>query len=126
MLRRSARAIAKAIPSGSMVVELGSGNLRKVQILLQALEDAEKDIDYYALDLDKRELERTLAQVPSFRFVTCHGLHGTYDDGREWLQQPCISSRSKCVMSLGSSIGKPLRVNARASIHRANRKLPSK
>lgn len=105
VLRRSARAIAKAIPSGSMVVELGSGNLRKVQILLQALEDAGKEIDYYALDLDKKELERTLAQVPPFRLVKCHGLHGTYDDGREWLKQPSISARPKCVMSLGSSIG---------------------
>lgn len=105
VLRRSARSIAKAIPSGSMVVELGSGNLRKVQILLQALEDAGKEIDYYALDLSKEELERTLAQVPSFRRVRCHGLLGTYDDGREWLKQPSISARPKCVMSLGSSIG---------------------
>ncbi|KAI0132334.1 C-type lectin protein [Xylariales sp. AK1849] len=105
ILRRSARAIAKAIPSGSMVVELGSGNLRKVQVLLQALEDAGKEIDYYALDLDKQELERTLAQVPSFRWVRCHGLHGTYDDGREWLKRPAVSARSKCVLSLGSSIG---------------------
>ncbi|KAK6065870.1 duf323 domain protein [Seiridium cupressi] len=105
VLRRSARSIARAIPSGAMVVELGSGNLRKVQILLQALEDAGKDIDYYALDLDKQELERTLAQVPSFKFVKCHGLHGTYDDGRDWLKQPSLSARPKCVMSLGSSIG---------------------
>ncbi|KAH6659743.1 histidine-specific methyltransferase [Truncatella angustata] len=88
-----------------MVVELGSGNLRKVQILLQALEDVGKDIDYYALDLSKKELERTLAQVPQFRHVRCHGLLGTYDDGREWLKQPSISARPKCVMSLGSSIG---------------------
>jgi L-histidine Nalpha-methyltransferase / hercynylcysteine S-oxide synthase len=88
-----------------MVVELGSGNLRKVQILLQALEDAKKDVDYYALDLDKRELERTLAQVPAFRHVQCHGLHGTYDDGREWLKNSSVASRPKCVMSLGSSIG---------------------
>lgn len=106
MLRRSARAIAKAIPSGSVVVELGSGNLRKVQILLQALEDTGKEIDYYALDLNKQELERTLAQVPSFRYVKCHGLYGTYDDGREWLKHPSVSARPKCVMSLGSSIGK--------------------
>jgi uncharacterized SAM-dependent methyltransferase len=106
VLRRSARAIARGIPSGSMVVELGSGNLRKVQVLLQALEDAGKEIDYYALDLSREELERTLAQVPSFRCVKCHGLLGTYDDGREWMKRPDISARSKTVLSLGSSIGK--------------------
>lgn len=91
-----------------MVVELGSGNLRKVILLLQALEDAGKEIDYYALDLSRQELERTLAQVPPLRWVKCHGLLGTYDDGREWLKRSSVAARSKCVLSLGSSIGKRL------------------
>ncbi|KAI2624386.1 C-type lectin protein [Hypoxylon sp. NC1633] len=105
VLRRSAAAIARAIPSGSLVLELGSGNLRKVAHLLHALEDAGKMIDYYALDLSEDELSRTLAQLPNFRHVQCHGLLGTYDDGREWLKQPQISPKRKCVLSLGSSIG---------------------
>lgn len=37
--------------------------------------------------------------------MKCFGLHGTYDDGLEWLQKPEISSRPKSVLSLGSSIG---------------------
>ncbi|KAK6957405.1 Ergothioneine biosynthesis protein 1 [Daldinia eschscholtzii] len=105
VLRRSATAIARSIPSGSLLLELGSGNLRKVTLLLQALEDAGKKIDYYALDLSEDELSRTLAQVPNFRHVRCHGLLGTYDDGREWLRRPQIASKRKCVLSLGSSIG---------------------
>ncbi|KAK8051383.1 hypothetical protein PG993_002768, partial [Apiospora rasikravindrae] len=105
VLRRSAAAVAKSIPSGSMVVELGSGNLRKVSLLLQALEDAGRDVDYYALDLSREELDRTLRQVPTFRHVRTHGLLGTYDDGREWLKKPSIAKRRKCIMSLGSSIG---------------------
>lgn len=80
-------------------------NLRKVSILLQALEHAGKDIDYYALDLSLKELKRTLEQVPAFKHVKCHGLHGTYDDGLDWLKLPENVTRSKCVMSLGSSIG---------------------
>ncbi|KAI1775237.1 C-type lectin protein [Hypoxylon cercidicola] len=105
VLRRSAACIAKAIPSGSLVLELGSGNLRKVALLLQALEDAGKKIDYYALDLSEDELSRSLAQVPTFRHVRCRGLLGTYDDGREWLKTPQIASKRKCVLFLGSSIG---------------------
>ncbi|KAK8118994.1 uncharacterized protein PG998_003620 [Apiospora kogelbergensis] len=105
VLRRSATAVARSIPSGSIVVELGSGNLRKVSLLLQALEDAGRDVDYYALDLSREELDRTLRQVPTFRHVRTHGLLGTYDDGREWLKTPSIARRRKCVMSLGSSIG---------------------
>ena len=73
--------------------------------ILQALEDAGKKVDYYALDLSKQELSRTLAQLPNYKYVRCHGLLGTYDDGREWLKRPSVSSRPKCIMSLGSSIG---------------------
>ncbi|TVY15608.1 Ergothioneine biosynthesis protein 1 [Lachnellula arida] len=114
VLERSADSIANAIPSGSMVVELGSGNLRKVSILLRALEAAGKEVDYYALDLSLKELKRTLEQVPTFKHVKCHGLHGTYDDGLDWLKTPEHSSRPKCVMSLGSSIGNFHRSDAAA------------
>ncbi|KAL5920168.1 Ergothioneine biosynthesis protein 1 [Pyricularia oryzae] len=105
VLESSASEIARAIPDGSMVVELGSGNLRKVNLLLQAIDNAGKSVDYYALDLSKEELKRTLAQVPQYKHVHCHGLLGTYDDGREWLKEPASLGRQKCVMSLGSSIG---------------------
>lgn len=43
--------------------------------------------------------------MPRFRTVTCRGLLGTYDDGREWLRAPGRVERSKCILSLGSSIG---------------------
>jgi len=76
-----------------------------VNLLLQALEDAAKDVDYYALDLSQQELERTLAQLPAYQHVHARGLLGTYDDGREWIKQPSIASRPKCILSLGSSIG---------------------
>lgn len=83
-------------------------NLRKVNLLLQALEDAGKKVDYYALDLSQKELERTLGQLPAYKHVSAHGLLGTYDDGREWLKNPSISSRPKCILSLGSSIGESI------------------
>ncbi|GJC94227.1 DUF323 domain protein [Colletotrichum higginsianum] len=96
VLEKNSREIAQNIAPGSMVIELGSGF---------AFEDAGKTIDYYALDLSREELERTLAQVPKFRHVRCHGLLGTYDDGREWLKKPANLARAKCILSLGSSIG---------------------
>ncbi|KAK0715633.1 C-type lectin protein [Lasiosphaeris hirsuta] len=112
VLRSSAVEMVKSIPSGAMVIELGSGNLRKVNLLLQALEDAGKKIDYYALDLSQKELERTLAQLPAYNHVSAHGLFGTYDDGRAWLRNPANASRQKCILSLGSSIGNFNRVEA--------------
>jgi L-histidine Nalpha-methyltransferase / hercynylcysteine S-oxide synthase len=64
-------------------------------------------VDYYALDLSLKELERTLSAVPQNKFknVRCFGLHGTYDDGLDWLQSPEIASLPKTVISMGSSIG---------------------
>ncbi|KAI0971375.1 DUF323 domain protein [Xylaria arbuscula] len=105
VLQRSVAAIATKIPSGSMLVELGSGNLRKIRLLLQAFEDSGKEIDYYALDLSEQELSRTLAQLPLFQHVRCHGLLGTYDDGREWLMSPSRLAKHKCILHMGSSIG---------------------
>ncbi|EFX04429.1 duf323 domain containing protein [Grosmannia clavigera kw1407] len=105
ILEASAASIAAKIPQGAMVLELGSGNLRKVSLLLRAFEAVGKKVEYYALDLSRRELERTLAQLPKFEHVTCHGLLGTYDDGREWLKSPSVLYRQKCILSLGSSIG---------------------
>ncbi|KAH7043215.1 C-type lectin protein [Macrophomina phaseolina] len=107
VLESYADQIAERIQSGSMVIELGSGNLRKVNILLQALERQEKNIEYFALDLDRPELQRTLAEVPSqnYNHVKCHGLHGTYDDGMVWMKSPEVASKPKTVLSLGSSIG---------------------
>jgi len=105
LLRRNASNIAKSIANNSMFIELGSGNLRKICLLLQALDDAGKDVDYYALDLSREELERTLAQLPTFKHVKCHGLLGTYDDGREWLKQSARGTKPKCIASMGSSLG---------------------
>ena len=81
-------------------------NLRKVKILLDAFERAEKPVKYYALDLSKSELERTLLGIPSaYRFVECFGLLGTYDEGLLWLQAHENAEKRKCVLWLGSSIG---------------------
>lgn len=80
-------------------------SLRKIVILLQAFEAVEKFVDYYALDLQLTELERTLHSAPQFQHVRCHGLHGTYEDGLAWLKLSEQNLRPKCVISLGSSIG---------------------
>lgn len=44
---------------------LRCSNLRKVNILLQAIESLGKDVEYYAVDLSLPELERTFAEIPT-------------------------------------------------------------
>ncbi|KAK6544139.1 hypothetical protein TWF694_000846 [Orbilia ellipsospora] len=108
VLTTYATEIAARIPDGAVLVELGSGNLRKVNIILQAIEAAHKRVDYFALDLSRPELERTFSQLPNggFKYVRCFGLHGTYDDGKLWLQSnETVKNRPRCILWLGSSIG---------------------
>ena len=90
-------------------------NLRKVNILLSALERQKKRVEYYALDLSLPELERTLAMVPAdYNYVECFGLLGTYDDGLDWIQTPQTSGKVKTILSLGSSIGNFSRKDAQS------------
>lgn len=98
------------------VTNTNRSNLRKVKILLDALDRKGQDITYYALDLSPVELERTLADVPSgtFQNVKCFGLLGTYDDGLAWLKEPMNANKPKTVLSLGSSIGNFERADAAA------------
>ncbi|KAI9821822.1 MAG: hypothetical protein M1827_002404 [Pycnora praestabilis] len=107
VLESHANQIAQHLLPGSMLIELGSGNLRKVDILLKALDRLGRNVEYYALDLSLAELQRTLAAVPEgkYEYVKCYGLHGTYDDGLHWLKRAENSMKPKCVLSLGSSIG---------------------
>ena len=49
---------------------------------------------------------RTLASVKGkYKYVRCHGLLGTYDDGLAWLKKPQNIQKPKCILWMGSSIG---------------------
>ena len=91
-----------------------NSNLRKIKILLQALDNIGKSVDYYALDLSLPELQRTLALVSpgTYTNVRCHGLLGTYEDGCAWLQRLENRERHCCIISLGSTIGSFARPDA--------------
>ncbi|KAF9257453.1 hypothetical protein L218DRAFT_804246, partial [Marasmius fiardii PR-910] len=115
VLSAHAAEMAESIPNGSILVELGAGALRKTAILLNALEAQKKSITYYALDLSRPELERTLLEVTGrYHYVQLRGLWGTYDDGRVWLSQ--LNRKefpSVTVLWLGSSVGNMTRDEAK-------------
>ncbi|KAG8951718.1 hypothetical protein FRC04_005739 [Tulasnella sp. 424] len=84
----------------SVVVELGAGSLRKTSHILLALANsvaeptsaAEAPITYYALDLERKELLRTLGVVSSTigsnlaGRVATKGMWGTYDGGLAFIR----------------------------------------
>ncbi|KAL9124708.1 MAG: hypothetical protein Q9217_005992, partial [Psora testacea] len=110
ILERQAEEIAQMIADGSMIVDLGCGNAHKIRPILHRLDELGRDIDYYALDLSLSEIERSLDTLSSsysfsWQHIHCHGLLGTFEDARHWLQTPENLPKPKCLVSLGSSIG---------------------
>ncbi|KAF9483484.1 hypothetical protein BDN70DRAFT_873769 [Pholiota conissans] len=87
------------VSTDEIVLELGAGALRKTSHLLLGLsrlvEDARPTgpITYYALDLEQRELERTLNEIARSDLgdklagkVETKGMWGTYDDGVRFIE----------------------------------------
>ncbi|KAI3478908.1 hypothetical protein L1887_59092 [Cichorium endivia] len=124
----------RAVGAGSLV-ELGAGSLKKTIHLLRALKllpalsGRGPSVHYYALDLDKAELERTLRDLRQQEAVqgddgtwTIHGgkvgingLWATYDAGLDFIGRGGLKTAStaagaqkegqRCLLWLGSSIG---------------------
>lgn len=100
------------IADSTVVVELGSGPLHKTSVFLDALNTHRRNIKYYALDLSAESLTKSLSPLTGrYANVTCAGLHGTYDDGMEFLRFS-ESNRPKLVTWMGSSIGNMTRSEA--------------
>ncbi|KKA16396.1 N-methyltransferase [Rasamsonia emersonii CBS 393.64] len=127
VLTAHARTIAERMPDNAQLIELGSGNLRKIEILLKEFERIRKEVDYYALDLSLEELNRTFAAISpqTYQHVRFHGLHGTYDDALSWLQNPDNRKQPTCVLSMGSSLGNFRRPEAAEFLGRFARLLGS-
>ncbi|GKZ23279.1 hypothetical protein AbraIFM66951_003147 [Aspergillus brasiliensis] len=73
ILRAQSHKIAESIADNSAIVDLGSGGLDKLEIILNALEEQKKRVTYYALDLSREELESTLHTLPSERYQSTIG-----------------------------------------------------
>lgn len=81
---------------------------------MEAVERQHKIVDYYVLDLDRNELERSLQELDPgrFEYIRCHGLVRTYDDARMWITKHENKQRPITVLSLGSIIGSMTRTEA--------------
>ncbi|KAJ3565282.1 hypothetical protein NP233_g7732 [Leucocoprinus birnbaumii] len=93
------------VVSDEVVLELGAGALRKTSHILSALarsvsnECLQTPITYYALDLEQKELERTLRQIQESEIgnllqgkVITRGICGTYDDGLKYISEGGLHS----------------------------------
>ncbi|KAH0559374.1 hypothetical protein GP486_004108 [Trichoglossum hirsutum] len=95
--------IARHILPGSTIIDLGCGDVRKIKPLLDVIEAIQTPIRYFALDLSRQALEECMRQLESsYRFVSCFGLWGSFDDALRWSAH--VSS-PRWFLSLGSIFG---------------------
>ncbi|KAJ6508312.1 DUF323 domain-containing protein [Mycena sanguinolenta] len=94
--------------TNEVVLELGAGALRKTSHILLALSRLVKEKDagtfpvtYYALDLEERELERTLTEISHSDVgktlegkVKTRGLCATYDQGLKFAESGALHAQS--------------------------------
>jgi EasF-like predicted methyltransferase len=98
---------------GSIIIELGSGAMRKTKYLLDAILHSKKKVTYYAVDLSESSLNESLKPLadayPTIKFV---GLWGTYHDSLEFTRKNFAKETKKMYLWLGSSIGNYNRIEA--------------
>ncbi|ORX58724.1 hypothetical protein DM01DRAFT_1318138 [Hesseltinella vesiculosa] len=123
ILKVQADNLADRVKEGSVIIELGAGSLRKTELILQAIEKKQRHVVYYALDLDQRELEKSLSSLgDGYRYVKLMGLLGTYDQGIPWLSKRYTSQNvPKLVLWLGSSIGNQSRFESAVFLNKLQR-----
>ncbi|KAG6856236.1 hypothetical protein H0H87_006169 [Tephrocybe sp. NHM501043] len=114
ILKNKADEIVQAMHHGEgqvlgdeVVLELGAGALRKTSHILLGLSRLVPDasthapITYYALDLEKREIERTLGDIATSNIgdslrgrVETKGMCGTYDDGLKFVMDGGLTANN--------------------------------
>ncbi|RMJ26304.1 Pfam:DUF2260 [Aspergillus sp. HF37] len=81
--------IARSVPDKSALIELGCGTVRKTRPILAALNQQQKHIHYYALDVSLQGLTDSIDSLVNAMngsaFIQITGLLGTYDDCIAWL-----------------------------------------
>lgn len=78
-------------------------DVRKIEPLLDHLEELQKPISYFALDLSRKTLMEAMSTLSSkYKYISCFGLWGSFDDGLKWAES---ISGPRLFLSLGSVFG---------------------
>jgi dimethylhistidine N-methyltransferase len=117
ILHDHAHEIADCFPGDVTVVELGSGNAIKTQLLLDALLRAHRRVRYVPIDICRPVLEESSkALVEMFPGLEIVAVAAEYHEGLQRLESE--STRPKLILWLGSNIGNFDRTEAATFLRR--------
>jgi EasF-like predicted methyltransferase len=111
----SAKLVSEYVNENDILIELGVGAMRKTKYLLDAINESQKKVTYFAVDLSESSLRESLVPLAKmYRNINFVGLWGTYHDSLAWLNSKRKNINSKRIyLWLGSSIGNLNRDEAR-------------
>lgn len=104
-LRRHAHEIARRLPRGAAVVELGAGSGRKTVPVLEAILARQPGVSYTAIDLSAAAQERCAREVGGRPGVRFRAIEAPYLDGLARFDRSRPRQSPLLVIFLGSSIG---------------------
>lgn len=94
------------------LIELGSGDGRKTNVLIRHLLEQTLQFKYFPIDISRAAMEGLISSLNrDFPQLQSNGLVAEYFSGLKWLQS--ISDRTNFVLLLGSNIGNFNRAQAR-------------
>jgi len=102
---RHAGEIARWLPSGVAVAELGSGSGRKTRPLLEAIASLRDSVSYCAIDISRTALDLCCSQLNGVSGVEVRGLLCPYLEGLAEICSRRHGDDCLLVLFLGSSIG---------------------
>lgn len=114
-----ARDIVAPLADGPFdLVDLGAGDGRKTQIVLERVVGGGLDVRYVPIDISEQAVEGVVTRMASeLPDLSIHGLVSEYTDGLHWLGAQ-KTGRKKLVLFLGSNIGNFNKSQARAFLRR--------
>lgn len=116
ILHGHAAAVAAQFQVSPALVELGSGSAVKTRLLIEALLDRHKRLDYIPIDISRPALEESAAGLlHDYPTLRIHAVAGEYYEG---LRHLAGIGRPKLILWLGSSIGNLDRSEAAAFLRR--------
>ncbi|QPG94494.1 hypothetical protein C2857_006205 [Epichloe festucae Fl1] len=105
LFKRHGESIARLVSPGVTMVDIGAGDTRKVDHLLDAFEKTKVSATYLALDISAASLSHNVGHLAGLHsapgsYVTCAGLWGTFEDGQDFVARHIKGPR--LFLSLGS------------------------
>ncbi|KAG6291374.1 hypothetical protein E4U46_001106 [Claviceps purpurea] len=105
LLKKYGETITGLVAPGVTIVDIGAGDTRKANFLLDAFERAKVPATYLALDISAASLAHNIERLAKLHpapasYVTCTGLWGTFEDGQDFVARHIEGPR--LFLSLGS------------------------